>query len=951
MQQMGIAPGQPVIPGQVPAVATNPYLTGIPANTYSPYFAPGHLVPALLGPDPSAVASQLGPVVPQAVQVAQQKIPRSDRLEVCREFMRGACKRAESECRFAHPQESVARHDDGSITVCMDAVKGRCARDPCRYFHPPLHLQAQLKAAQSRATAVAAAAATASVNAATLTHHPTAIPTPVAAAHPAHTAAPPTAVAISQHQLEMGKKRAAENDMFQLAFSGMVPYKRPAAEKSGIPVYQPGATTYQQLMQLQQPFVPVSCEYQSQNTTSTTINCTTTTAAAASATTATTTICANTTPQVLLPPPPPQPPMSMSISNTSMANQNYHINSANLNNQSNINNNSNNNLTTTTTTATAATISNYLMTNSSSNIQGSNSNSLTYYNNNNNNNNLSYVNKNNYLSNKLATTATTSNNIATSAAAITSLTTTATSTADMSASNLDTINSSNNSNNIGSSNSKNLNSITLNGNSDSNNNTNSSSNDNCSTNNNNSISNSNNNSTASTNTYEYNDENDAIANASHSPLIHTPTDHAQSDNEHESIAHSPNTPNGTNFSSSLTANATTNSSLLASNACESPTNTIVTTYNAKVNSEPTIIPSTVAMNGDALGNAPSYSTSSVITPGVGILPTPTTSVVTNAYQAQQNMQRLYNTYAAAPTSYGSYMAAHSYGATPASSTAHTSQAITNAQYQYAVSAAASGGVTIPTFTYPNPYTAVAAPAAATSGYYTDAATLAKEVAQKNYANAVKLAAATNHNLTGKPLTAAAYTGMSLNKCMTAVPATAATQQQFTHHALLQAHQAHQAHQAQQQACLLAAQREAAAVAAATQMRALSSLPGSSVPTPVGTPVHTATPTAGLLPRPATAGYIQASNAAAAAAAAAGMMRPQAVAMQATASPQFAAMPQQQGFFYPGMMPATAAAYPFAAMGSMAGVMPAGMQAAMAAPGTASATSAMVLNPYKKMKTS
>lgn len=73
--------------------------------------------------------------------------------------MRGACKRAESECRFAHPQDSVARHDDGSITVCMDAVKGRCTRDPCRYFHPPLHLQAQLKAAQSRATAVAAAAA------------------------------------------------------------------------------------------------------------------------------------------------------------------------------------------------------------------------------------------------------------------------------------------------------------------------------------------------------------------------------------------------------------------------------------------------------------------------------------------------------------------------------------------------------------------------------------------------------------------------------------------------------------------------------------------------------------------------------------------------------------------------------------------------------------------------
>ncbi|KRF99097.1 uncharacterized protein Dwil_GK17876, isoform B [Drosophila willistoni] len=61
------------------------------------------------------------------------------------------------------------------------------------------------------------------------------------------------------HTLEVGKKRAADTttDMFPLQFSGMVPFKRPAAEKSGIPVYQPGATTYQQLMQ---PFVPVSSQ-------------------------------------------------------------------------------------------------------------------------------------------------------------------------------------------------------------------------------------------------------------------------------------------------------------------------------------------------------------------------------------------------------------------------------------------------------------------------------------------------------------------------------------------------------------------------------------------------------------------------------------------------------------------------------------------------------------------
>ncbi|XP_055532089.1 protein muscleblind isoform X17 [Wyeomyia smithii] len=271
MQQMGISPGQPVLPGQVPAVATNPYLTGMPASTYSPYFPPGHLMPTLLGPaDPSGV-SQLGPVVQQAVVPAQQqKIPRSDRLEVCREFMRGACKRAESECRFAHPQESVTTHEDGSVTVCMDAVKGRCAREPCRYFHPPLHLQAQIKAAQSRATAtapVSAAAAVAAAAAAAAATMGTLPPPP-----PPSGAVTSTSLAIGQTPLEAGKKRAADNDMIQMmdmktmgsfyyenfAFPGMVPYKRTAADKSGIPVYQPGATTYQQLMQLQQPFVPVS---------------------------------------------------------------------------------------------------------------------------------------------------------------------------------------------------------------------------------------------------------------------------------------------------------------------------------------------------------------------------------------------------------------------------------------------------------------------------------------------------------------------------------------------------------------------------------------------------------------------------------------------------------------------------------------------------------------------
>ncbi|XP_033225174.1 uncharacterized protein LOC117178064 isoform X1 [Belonocnema kinseyi] len=293
MQQMGLTPGQTLVPGQVPTVespaptpphhhlqqqiqqqllathafmATNPYLTGMPqvGNTYSPYFAPSPIMPAIMGPaDPTGVGSPLG-VVQQTVAMPQ-KMPRTDRLEVCREFQRGACKRGETECRFAHPLETVQANEDGSVTVCMDAVKGRCNRDPCRYFHPPLHLQAHIKATQSRASIAT-----------------TAMPNSVPGLGVMGGGVPASAVPgglqnANMAGIELGKKRMRDSndDLLMMdmksvgsfyyenfAFPGMVPYKRPAGDKSGVPVYQPtGATTYQQLMQLQQPFVPVSCEY------------------------------------------------------------------------------------------------------------------------------------------------------------------------------------------------------------------------------------------------------------------------------------------------------------------------------------------------------------------------------------------------------------------------------------------------------------------------------------------------------------------------------------------------------------------------------------------------------------------------------------------------------------------------------------------------------------------
>ncbi|XP_037630889.1 muscleblind-like protein 1 isoform X12 [Sebastes umbrosus] len=79
---------------------------------------------------------------------------------VCREYQRGNCTRGENDCRFAHPSDStMIDTNDNTVTVCMDYIKGRCSREKCKYFHPPAHLQAKIKAAQHQVNQAAAAAA------------------------------------------------------------------------------------------------------------------------------------------------------------------------------------------------------------------------------------------------------------------------------------------------------------------------------------------------------------------------------------------------------------------------------------------------------------------------------------------------------------------------------------------------------------------------------------------------------------------------------------------------------------------------------------------------------------------------------------------------------------------------------------------------------------------------
>jgi len=67
------------------------------------------------------------------------------KVEVCREFMRGACKRSEDECKFAHPSSKSIIVDNGKVTACFDSLKGKCHREFCKYLHPSPHIKNQLE--------------------------------------------------------------------------------------------------------------------------------------------------------------------------------------------------------------------------------------------------------------------------------------------------------------------------------------------------------------------------------------------------------------------------------------------------------------------------------------------------------------------------------------------------------------------------------------------------------------------------------------------------------------------------------------------------------------------------------------------------------------------------------------------------------------------------------------
>ncbi|XP_062379954.1 muscleblind-like protein 3 isoform X2 [Sardina pilchardus] len=160
-QMQFMLPGTQLQP--ITSFPMSPSLTNSPGMAFGPYLS--HMSPGMgLMPELLPSAPVLVPGSPTGIAMGNgnsaQKPTRTDKLEVCREFQRGNCTRGENDCRYAHPMEAaMVDGSENSVIVCMDYIKGRCTRDKCKYFHPPAHLQARIKAAQHQASQNAAAMA------------------------------------------------------------------------------------------------------------------------------------------------------------------------------------------------------------------------------------------------------------------------------------------------------------------------------------------------------------------------------------------------------------------------------------------------------------------------------------------------------------------------------------------------------------------------------------------------------------------------------------------------------------------------------------------------------------------------------------------------------------------------------------------------------------------------
>ncbi|MGH0152289.1 UNVERIFIED_CONTAM: hypothetical protein FKN15_044519 [Acipenser sinensis] len=120
----------------MPMFSVAPNLATNAAAAFNPYMgpvSPGLLPAEMMPTGPMLVTGNPAVPGPAAAAAAAQKLMRTDRLEVCREYQRGNCTRGETDCRFAHPSDStMIDTNDNTVTVCMDYIKGRCSREKLR---------------------------------------------------------------------------------------------------------------------------------------------------------------------------------------------------------------------------------------------------------------------------------------------------------------------------------------------------------------------------------------------------------------------------------------------------------------------------------------------------------------------------------------------------------------------------------------------------------------------------------------------------------------------------------------------------------------------------------------------------------------------------------------------------------------------------------------------------
>ncbi|XP_026738007.1 protein muscleblind isoform X2 [Trichoplusia ni] len=215
MQQMGLTPGQ-VLPGQVPAVVSHPrYAPSVHYRSFERSDLDTH-VGGVSGA--GAAASHLAALDPISLALLAPQATSP--------YLSGVPGVGSTYAQYYAPQlvPAVLGHDPAAA-----------AASPLGVMQQPV-LQQKLPRTDRLETAAAAQQPAASATSEPGKKRPA----------PAELEPPP---------MDMKSVGSFYYDNF--AFPGVVPYKRPAADKAGVPVYQP-ATTYQQLMQLQQPFVPVS---------------------------------------------------------------------------------------------------------------------------------------------------------------------------------------------------------------------------------------------------------------------------------------------------------------------------------------------------------------------------------------------------------------------------------------------------------------------------------------------------------------------------------------------------------------------------------------------------------------------------------------------------------------------------------------------------------------------